>query len=122
LSFTITGGSGTEGFGNLTIPKNVVTYGASPIIYIDGQRAQTQGNAQDANNYYVWYTTRFSTHDVSIVFAATPNNTDTPSQFHGLPQEVTYVVVIAVAIVAIVAVMFVVRRVRKSKICEKVTI
>ena len=68
LSFTVTGQSGSAGMGNLTIPKSLVTYGTTPTIYIDNQLCQTQGYTQDAANYYVWYTTHFSTHEVSIVF------------------------------------------------------
>jgi hypothetical protein len=55
--------------------KNAVPYGTSQIIYIDIQPAQTQGYVQDANNYQVWCTTRFSAHEVSLVFATTPNST-----------------------------------------------
>jgi hypothetical protein len=70
LSFTVTGQSGTTGFGNVTIPKSAVAFGTTPTIYIDNQPASSQGYTQDANNYYVWYTTHFSTHQLSIVFAA----------------------------------------------------
>jgi len=41
---------------------------STPIIYIDGQQAPDQGYAQDANNFYVWFTTNFSTHQVTIDF------------------------------------------------------
>jgi hypothetical protein len=70
LSFTVTGQSGSTGFGNVTIPKNTVPYGTTPTINIDGQIASNQGYTQDTNNYYVWYTIHFSTHQVSIVFTA----------------------------------------------------
>jgi hypothetical protein len=39
-------------------------------VYIDNQTAPNQDYTQDADNYYVWYTTKFSTHQVSIVFAS----------------------------------------------------
>jgi hypothetical protein len=93
-----------------------VPHGTSPIIYIDGQQAQTQGYAQDANNYHIWYITHFSTHEVSIVFAVTPNSTYSPSQFQSFPQEVTYVAVAAVAIAVIVAVAVILRRSKKVKV------
>ncbi len=70
VAFTVTGESGTVGFGNVTIPKSAVPYGTTPTIYIDGQPAQNQGYTQDADNYYVWYTTHFTSHDLSIVFKA----------------------------------------------------
>jgi hypothetical protein len=70
VSFKITGQSGTTGFGNITIPKSSVQSGLTPILYIDNQVAQDQGYTQDADNYYVWYTAHFSTHQISITFSA----------------------------------------------------
>jgi hypothetical protein len=58
----------------MTIPKSAVPYGTTPIIYIDGQPASNQGYTQDINNFYVWYTTSFSTHQVSIQFAVPPTS------------------------------------------------
>ena len=68
ISFTITGTSGTVGFANMTVPISSVPYGTTPIVYIDGVQAANQGYTQDANNYYVWYTTHFSTHQIQIQF------------------------------------------------------
>jgi outer membrane protein assembly factor BamB len=96
VSFTVTGESGTIGFSNITIPKSDVPFGTTPTIYIDGQQASNQGFTQDANNYYVWYTTHFSTHQISIVFTTSSNSLSL--------LQVIYGVVTAVAIVAIVIV------------------
>jgi hypothetical protein len=52
----------------MTIPKTAILYGTNPVVYIDGQQAPSQGYTQDANNFYVWFTTSFSTHQVSIQF------------------------------------------------------
>ena len=71
IAFTLTGESGTNGFCNLTIPKAAIPYGTNPIIYIDGAPAANQGYTQDADNYYVWFTTHFSTHQVTIQFTKT---------------------------------------------------
>jgi hypothetical protein len=101
VSFTVTGESGTTGFGNITIPISAVTYGTTPTIYIDGQPASNQGYTQDSNNYYVWYTTHFSTHQVSIVFT-TASPSPSPTAQSSLPQEAIYGIAAAVAIVAIV--------------------
>jgi hypothetical protein len=68
LSFIVTGESGTAGFSNITIPKTAIANKTISTIYIDNQPTQNQGYTQDADNYYVWYTTRFSTHQVSIIF------------------------------------------------------
>jgi len=106
VSFTVTGQSGTTGFGNITIPKSAVSYGTAPIIYIDSQPASNQGFAQDANNYYVWYTTSFSTHEVSIVFTA-------QSSVPEFPSSVILSLVIILAISVAVALTL-----RKRKIAE----
>jgi len=52
----------------MTIPTNVVIDKTTPTIYIDDQPAQNQGYTQNEDNYYVWYTTSFSTHQVTIQF------------------------------------------------------
>jgi hypothetical protein len=72
VSFAVTGEIGTTGFSNITIPKSAVSYGTTPTIYIDNQPVQDQGYTQDAGNYYAWFTTHFSTHQVTIQFAGYP--------------------------------------------------
>jgi Flp pilus assembly pilin Flp len=69
VSFTVTGESGTTGFSNITIPISEIPYGTAPTVYIDGQYASNQGFKQDNSNYYVWYTTHFSTHQITIVYS-----------------------------------------------------
>jgi hypothetical protein len=80
ISFTVSGESGSTGFSNITIPISAVPYGTTPTIYVDGQPAQNQGYTQDSNNYYVWYTTHFSTHQITVVFTTTLHSTLLPTQ------------------------------------------
>ena len=40
----------------------------TPVVYMEGQQTPDQGYTQDANNFYVWYTTHFSTHQVRMQF------------------------------------------------------
>jgi hypothetical protein len=68
VAFILTGENGTEGFCNMTIPKTVILYGTIPVIFIDGQQVASQDYTQDSNNFYVWYTTHFSTHQITIQF------------------------------------------------------
>jgi hypothetical protein len=113
------------GFGNLTIPKSALPYGATPTIYVDGQIAQNQGYTQDSGNYYVWYTTHFSTDQISIVFGSTPNSTPSPPSNLGgpnptqallsLPQVAIYGIAATVAVVAIAATILVLRKNRNGK-------
>jgi hypothetical protein len=84
LSMNLTGPSGTTGFCNMTIPKSTMPAGVipTPIVYIDGQLAEQQGYSQDADNFYVWYSTHFSDHIVDVIFPATatePTSTPTPT-------------------------------------------
>ena len=69
VSFTVTGESGTTGYSNITIPKTLISYGTTPTLFIDNQQATNQGYTQDPENFYVWYTTQFSTHQINIQFA-----------------------------------------------------
>ena len=97
ISFTITGASGTTGFGNITVSKSNVPYGTIPTIYVDNQPAQNQGYKQDSNNYYVWYTTHFSAHIVSIIFTATSSVPEFPSTI-GLAFAIMIISIVAVLI------------------------
>jgi hypothetical protein len=76
----------------MTIPKSAVAQGTTPKIYIDNQLSANQGYTQDTNNYYVWYTTQFSTHKISIVFNTSP-----------IPEFPASVVLSLLAIFAVVA-------------------
>jgi hypothetical protein len=100
VAFTVTGEHGTQGFGNLTISKSAIPYGTTPVIYIDGIRAANQGYTEDANNYYVWYTTSFSTHEISIEFSSTANATNQPTP---MPQDNTLLIAAVIALVVILA-------------------
>jgi hypothetical protein len=111
----VTGASGTTGFGNITIPKSAVTYGTKPTVSIDGKTATNQGYTQDTNNYYVWYTTTFSTHQISIAFTTSPSPTLTPTTAPGVPQGYIYGIVAVVVIVVIIAAVLVLRRRNMSK-------
>ena len=119
VSFTVTGQSGTTGFSNITIPISAVPYGTIPTIYIDDQPAQNQGYTQDSNNYYVWYTTSFSTHQVSIVFTTASSSTSptaSPKQTQlSLAQDVIFGVAVAVAIEVTAAFVLVSKRSKKTK-------
>jgi Subtilase family len=78
IYFTLTGQSGNWGFCNITIPKDAVSNGGTPTIYVDSQKAADQGYVQDNDNYYIWCTTHFSTQEVSIVFATLPSTSEYP--------------------------------------------
>jgi hypothetical protein len=78
--------------------QKLVAYGTTPTIYIDGQPASSQGYTQDSDNYYVWYTTHFSSNQVSIVFTAGSSIPEFPlSTF--LPMFTALAVSVAVSLV-----------------------
>ena len=120
LSFAVTGLSGTAGFGNVTIPKNSVTYGTKPTIFIDDQPASNQGCTQDNNNYYVWYITHFSSHQISIIFTMTvsPSLTAANNGSRGQSSllEVVYGLMAAVVIVTVIVILLqVITKGRRAK-------
>ncbi len=107
ISFTVTGQSGTAGYGNITIPKSAVPYGTTPLVYIDGQAAENQSYTQDADNYYAYYTTSFSTHQVKIEF--------TQKEEAATSLWLVLAFVVAFAAVILVAVTVTLRRNKKSR-------
>jgi len=107
FSFTIIGPNGTIGFGNMTIPKNVIPYESNPVVYIDGNQATNQGYTQDANNYYVWFTMHFSVHQLTVQFAA-PQTSQS-----GLPG-LEYAIIIPVAAIILVPTVIAVKRSKRK--------
>ena len=81
------------------------------IISIGSQKAADQGYSQDANNYYLWFTTSFSTHQVTIVFSTTkPSPTPTPTPV----SELIAVVVVVVVIIAVTVAVLLLRQRKKT--------
>ncbi|MHB8702397.1 MAG: hypothetical protein ACYC7D_15450 [Nitrososphaerales archaeon] len=102
VNFQISGTAGTSGFANVTIPKSAVPSGYAPTVYIDGIKAADQSYTQDQNNYYVYFVTHFSTHQVTFSFThATTTRTASTHSTTGSSTsllEVSAAVVIAVVI------------------------
>ena len=73
VEFALTGPNGTEGFCNLTLPKIAIPFGTNPVVYIDGIVAENQTLTQDFDNYYIAFTTHFSTHQIEISFTTESN-------------------------------------------------
>ncbi len=91
----------------MTIPKIAIPYGANPVVYIDGQKAQDQGYSQNDNNYYVWYTTKFSTHQMAIQFALSPLP-------QGVSSELVIFAIIPVAAIILVITVLAIKRSRRK--------
>lgn len=84
VALNVTGPSGTVGTGTLALPKEAIPYGTIPQVYIDGVLAENQTYTEDTNYFYITFTTHFSEHAISIVFATpapppTPTPTPTPT-------------------------------------------
>jgi len=107
VSFTITGPNGTVGFGNMTIPKTAIQLGISPVIYIDGQQAPNQGYTQDTNNFYVWYITQFSTHQMAIQFTV-------PSTSKASSSLSVFAVLLTVPEIVLIYTVIAIRRLRRK--------
>ena len=115
LYLTVSGQSGSTGFSNMTIPKNTIPTGATPAVYIDGQQAQNQGYTQDNQNYYVWFTTHFSTHQVKIEFTGYTSANLPGTKTSALQTTLELVVgfIVVPIIVALLLAKFVVNRRKK---------
>jgi len=115
----VTGESGKIGFGNVTIPKSLVPGGATVTITNQGQPTQDHGFVEDSNNYYVWYTTHFSTHEISIAFTTTtysPSPPVSPIQTQSsLLHETIFGLAVAVVILVNISVMLLLRKVRRNQ-------
>jgi hypothetical protein len=103
LSFLLTGEDGATGYGNITIPKSAVGVGSTPTTYIDGIQCEDQGFSQDIHNYYAWFSTHFSNHEVLIVFSSPVSN----SQF--LSQKIIYAIGTIIAI-SVISALFLLRK------------
>ena len=100
LTFTVTGEAGTNAFINVTIPKNVITYGSKPTVYIGNQKVQNQSYTQDADNYYVWSTNHFNSPfygDLTIEFTS---GTSSSTIF---PIAIGAIIAVAVAALTLLA-------------------
>jgi hypothetical protein len=92
------GTSGTVGFANMTVAKSSISYGTAPIVYVDGVQAANQGCTQDSNNYYVWYTTHFSTDQIQFtgsIPTASPTATTPQSKPQFQWKLISYIAVLA---------------------------
>jgi len=119
LFFTVAGESNTLGFSNITIPKRLVPTEATPLIFIDGLAAQSQGYSQDTDNYYVWYVTHFSTHQISIMFTSTASSPTplptAPNEESNWLQAVYGIGIAAVVVSIIVCSIYLVIRGKRNK-------
>jgi hypothetical protein len=97
VSFNVKGTNGDEGIGNFTIPKSAVDFGTAPKVYVDNVQTADQGYCQDESNYYVWFTTHFSSHEVSIVFS------ESVSKAELLSQNTIYLVVAIASVLTTVS-------------------
>ncbi len=107
ISFNLTGPNGTTGFANVTIPKTSVPNGATPQVYVDNQLCENQGYTEDANNYYVYYTTHFSSHTLSIEF----NTNATSGDF----SQWTFVAALIIAFLVVLVAVFALRKRERNK-------
>jgi len=78
VSLSIIGQNSANNVDIITVPKTAVAYSVTPKIYVNNLVALDQGFSQDANNYYVWYKTVYSTYELSIVFTTNVSSVEFP--------------------------------------------
>jgi uncharacterized repeat protein (TIGR02543 family) len=93
VSLTVIAQNSISGLGNITIPKTAIPYGTTPIVYVNNNQSPNQGYTQDANNYYIWYSTGTPTYALSIAFGTSP-----------ISESFPYWAVLTIAIITVVAV------------------
>jgi YVTN family beta-propeller protein len=79
VSFILNGTHGTTGTTTITVPKSAIPTGYLPKVYINGTLASDQSYTQDGTNYYVTFSTQFSTHLVQIDFSSSSETTSATS-------------------------------------------
>jgi hypothetical protein len=112
ISFTITGPAGGNGFCNITIAKSSIAFGSIPIVLIDGQTVANQGFTEDNQNFYVWFTTSFSTHRVEIQFNERTQPTSPPTENDSNWWVTPVALIVGLAIVSVALVFVFSRRTR----------
>jgi hypothetical protein len=108
VSFTVMGYSGTNCFGNITIPKSAVPYGTKPTVYINNNTVQDQNYTQDTNNYYIWFTPNFNEYlnALTIEFATTST----------VPKFPTWIILPLFALLILLSIAFIRKRISKKNI------
>jgi hypothetical protein len=96
VSFEVNGTNGDESTGNFTIPKSAVGFETTPKVFIDNLQAANQGFSEDESNYYVWFTTHFSSHQVNIIFL--------PSVLEKAAKSQTTLYVVVAVVIVLVAI------------------
>lgn len=77
FSFNVTGPAGAIGSAIFTIPKSDAPPGLIPAVILDGQYATNQTLTQDSSNFYITFSTHFSSHYVQVQFVQTKPDTPT---------------------------------------------
>ncbi|MHB8702284.1 MAG: hypothetical protein ACYC7D_14875 [Nitrososphaerales archaeon] len=116
VNFQISGTPSTVGFANVTIPKSAVPSGYTPTVYVDGVKALDQSFTEDQSNYYVYFTTHFSTHQILVSFASsvTTASTSQVSTSSASTQSSLYIELGAVVTIATVVIFGILAFRRKS--------
>ncbi|MCW4025018.1 MAG: right-handed parallel beta-helix repeat-containing protein [Candidatus Bathyarchaeota archaeon] len=102
LSFTLQGETGTSGYTNITISKSQIPNGVNPVVNIDGVAAPNQSFTEDSQNYYVYFTVSFSTHQLDITFTVQP-----------AADFTMWIILVVVAVLIIAGAFVVLKRQRK---------
>jgi hypothetical protein len=94
LSFTVTGPTGTSGYVNVSIPREMVDKASSIKLTMDGTEVQFQ-LGQNASAYTIWFGYTHSSHHLVLSFGAAQSGDQTNSLL--LP-------ILAIVIVALLAI------------------
>jgi outer membrane protein assembly factor BamB len=108
FSFTVTGPTGTNGFVNANIAKNIVGNAASMTISVDSNPT-TYSVSSSEHSWLLYFTYPHSSHTVTI-------SLNTGQSFLGLSFMDLVIIGIVVAVICVIAVFLVLRRKRVKKL------
>jgi hypothetical protein len=122
IAFKLTSQNKTAEFMNMTVPKNVLLGGTSPVVTIDGALVKDSGFSQDSDNFYVWFTAlsnsgHIDRSSVMITFLLTPKLTTVgPSMSYLYTMGA---VVVTVLLAALFLLLVCKRYYDKQRICQQ---
>jgi hypothetical protein len=96
LSLAVVAQSDANNLNKITIPNSAILYGDIPTAFVNNDIAQNQGYAHDANNYYVWFKTPYSTYALTITF-----ETKKPDPGFPIWALIATIVIVIVSVLAV---------------------
>ena len=103
LSFTVTGETGTFGYTDVTVAKNLIKDITKVQVYIDGIKVQTY-TTETTDSWLLHFTYQHSTHEVTLQLSSTSTTSTSGNQY------ILYAVVGSIFAVVLIATLLILRK------------